>query len=232
MGALMPHLLKFVLRYRDRVYPERAFSNENQLSELMQERTTSLLPHKHNIPYKKGNILHSKWRNLDDNYLKPFLIYNYEGVKSEMECQRRLSVADIYRVEVNNEGGLDLRNPLPYSIREIDISMRADKNKKKNRRTIGLEGDMNDSLEEEILKGGKSDFDISYDMEGEKKFLDNGSFKIKKSVKYENEMENLSKNLIREKIRNKMLLKGKKKGGNNKSRKIKKNTNQNIEEEE
>ena len=214
MGAIMPHLIKIIMKYRDKVYPDRAFHNQNEISDLIiEQRTQSLLPHMHKTTVK-SNVFHKKWRNIDDEYLKPFFIHNYKDVKVEIEYQHRLSVNEIYKVEFNNNY-FDIRNPLPYAIKELDIT--EIKNKKayspKNKErpySVTHEKDVNLSLEQQLDKG-KSDFEVNYKKResSNTQVFNYNDESLGSPPKY-NE-ESLNKNLIREKLRNKMLLKGKKK---------------------
>lgn len=209
LGGLMPHILKCVLSYRDRIYPSHAIGNLSEISELVeQDKTHSLLPHKHKTT-KKGNYLNTKWRKLDDEYLKPFFIYNYTEVKGEIDVLHKLSIDEIYKVEFNN--GSDFRNPLPYSIREIHDAEK--RNKSNKRHTLGNQGDLDFSLEEDY-KNNKSDNLINYDRNPT--IQDKESFKEDKdNSKKNNNEEVLNNNLIREKSGARKTLNSNKNGDKN-----------------
>jgi len=223
MGAAMPHLLKIILSARDRMYPERALSNQNEISELQnQDRTQSLLPNKHKKSTRKSNILHAKWRRLDDEYLKPFFIYNYHEVKAEIDYQHRLSINEIYRVEFNNNA-MDYRNPLPYSIKEIDISQIISKEAKegvtRKNKTYGHVNDLDLSIEQKRQRLRKSDGDLEYQLyqnrnrafeEMEMNNQENESLSSPRKED-ENREEYLRKQYYREKIKNERVMKNKKK---------------------
>ena len=214
MGALMPHLLKVILAARDRCYPERALINENEISELnVQDRTQSLLPYKHNKD-KKSNILHSKWRKLDDEYFKPFFIYNYHEVKAEMDYQHRLSINEIYKVEFN-ANAMDYRNPLPYSIKELDISeVISKKQGNRKNRTYGNREDLDASIEQVNIRSSDGEVNYNYkfgqNTESQEIVLNQDSLANTIS-KDPNQEEILRKQFYREKIMNERINKNKKK---------------------
>lgn len=131
-----------------------------------EDQTQTLLPQKKSqTSQKKRNIVHSKWRKIDDTYLKPFFIYNYSEVKAEIDYLHKLSVHEIYKVEFNADA-MDYRNPLPYSIKEIDVSQIIQREReKRNYKTVGHLTDNDVSIEGEIEKGialRKSDGKLVY----------------------------------------------------------------------
>jgi len=155
MGAAMPHLVKILLAIRDRRYPDRAIINNPEVSEMPNnDITESFMRY---TPQKSS--MNSKWKKLDDKYLKPFFIYNYQDVKTEIEFHRVHSINEIYTVEFNNNN-LDYRNPCPYSIKELDIShmteiLTKDKNSKRK--------ETSDFMYLQELPRIKTDEGISYD---------------------------------------------------------------------
>ena len=210
MGAAMPHLLKIIIHYRLRKYPETEASNQNEISELLIQDISINCLSAHQHQRKSSNIFHLKWRKIDDAYFKPFFIRNYIEVKEEIDNRKQFSVDEVYKVEFN-QGCLNYRNPLPYSIKEINLTEVKDHKNYLNLSDCHIKDDNFMLLEEEEIKG-KSDFDVTY-LKKDKLFPGNECvFKEKRvgslgSVAIQDEEEVLSRKLMREKIRDVMLRK-------------------------
>lgn len=108
LGGLMPVILKFILRLRDKTgIGEISDKPEKNNGTKLDESQTN---------ENKLNFLEKAWKKLEENYLKPFFIYNYNDIKHEMKLLKTKTVNEIYRVEL-----LDFQEQIPVSMTEFRI---------------------------------------------------------------------------------------------------------------
>lgn len=97
LGGLMPKILSIILSFREKKH----------IINIDEERENPTDPNENDDEINEEEInklyfFKKYWKKLDEDYLKPMFIANYDVIKTQVKFMANKNMSDIYKVELQN----------------------------------------------------------------------------------------------------------------------------------